>query len=259
MNNLELYRFIQKIGVGVPTIPINEDHSSGAWIPTDIYEGELYLDSNTNKLYTRSGSTIIELSGGSGGSFIPLSGTEVGSPVTGPIKVIEGAYYEFDGDESRNSVQASELNVSLLSEDKLNSTITSISVESSIGKSTFVSDNPNAKGYTGDDYYGANYDDNTYVQKKYVDGDTQIETSDDGEITSEYAKNIFIYKGTTDGNYDLPIASANKGIEIFIVNKSDYNLTVSGDIWDSGEVTSKIVSSSSTYHLISDGDHWVNF
>lgn len=48
-----------KMGAGVPTIPASTDHRNGDWIATDIYEGELYMDTNTGQTYTRSGSTII--------------------------------------------------------------------------------------------------------------------------------------------------------------------------------------------------------
>ena len=48
-----------KMGAGVPTIPASTDHRNGDWIATDIYEGELYMDTNTGQTYTRFGSTII--------------------------------------------------------------------------------------------------------------------------------------------------------------------------------------------------------
>lgn len=48
-----------KMGAGLPTIPASTDHRNGDWIATDIYEGELYMDTNTGQTYTRSGSTII--------------------------------------------------------------------------------------------------------------------------------------------------------------------------------------------------------
>lgn len=48
-----------KMGAGVPTIPASTDHRNGDWIATDIYEGELYMDTNTGQTYTRVGSTIV--------------------------------------------------------------------------------------------------------------------------------------------------------------------------------------------------------
>lgn len=53
-------RMIQKVGTGVPTIPVSTDHRNGDWLDTDIYEGELYLDEATSILYTRVGSTIVK-------------------------------------------------------------------------------------------------------------------------------------------------------------------------------------------------------
>lgn len=53
-------RMIQKVGTGVPTIPVSTDHRNGDWLDTDIYEGELYLDEATSILYTRVGSTILK-------------------------------------------------------------------------------------------------------------------------------------------------------------------------------------------------------
>lgn len=41
----------------VPTIPNSNDHTDGTWRPTDIYEGELFLNLPGNKLWTRYGAT----------------------------------------------------------------------------------------------------------------------------------------------------------------------------------------------------------
>ena len=51
-------RMIIKTGSGVPTIPVSADHRNGDWLVTDIYEGEQYLDTDTNAVYTRNGSLI---------------------------------------------------------------------------------------------------------------------------------------------------------------------------------------------------------
>lgn len=55
----EKKRQIIKRGIGVPTIPVSTDHRSGDWLETDIYEGELYMNTNTGQTYTRYGSTIV--------------------------------------------------------------------------------------------------------------------------------------------------------------------------------------------------------
>lgn len=52
-------RMIIKTGQGVPTIPASADHRNGDWLDTDIYEGELYMDTDTGMTYTRNGTDII--------------------------------------------------------------------------------------------------------------------------------------------------------------------------------------------------------
>lgn len=53
-------RIITKRGSGVPTVPATTDHTDGTWIATDIYEGEMYVDTDTGILYTRNGSNIVK-------------------------------------------------------------------------------------------------------------------------------------------------------------------------------------------------------
>lgn len=60
---VEDYRFVIKRGAGLPTIPASADLENGDWIDTDIYEGEFYQDTDTGKIYTRIGSTIVDGSG----------------------------------------------------------------------------------------------------------------------------------------------------------------------------------------------------
>ena len=56
-------RMIIKRGSGIPTIPVSADHRNGDWLDTDIYEGELYQDTDTGIIYTRSNGTIIMVDG----------------------------------------------------------------------------------------------------------------------------------------------------------------------------------------------------
>src|ERR1035437_1577054 len=44
----------------IPTIPVNEDDTSGLWLATDIYERELFINLADNKVFTRVGSSIIQ-------------------------------------------------------------------------------------------------------------------------------------------------------------------------------------------------------
>ena len=61
--NDKVFRIVMKRGAGVPTIPVSADHRNGDWLPTDIYEGEEYQDTNSGKTYTRDGSTITKIDG----------------------------------------------------------------------------------------------------------------------------------------------------------------------------------------------------
>jgi len=45
----------------VPSIPGSSTHTDGTWIPTDIYEGEAFLNVTDARLFTRAGSTIKEI------------------------------------------------------------------------------------------------------------------------------------------------------------------------------------------------------
>lgn len=54
-------RMIQKRGNGTPTIPRTNDNTDGTWLPTDLFDGEFYVDLDTDKLYLRIGATIYEL------------------------------------------------------------------------------------------------------------------------------------------------------------------------------------------------------
>jgi hypothetical protein len=45
----------------LPTVPGSSSHTDGTWIPTDIYEGEAFLNVTDARLYTRAGSTIKEI------------------------------------------------------------------------------------------------------------------------------------------------------------------------------------------------------
>lgn len=56
----EYARIVTKMASGIPTIPLSASHNNGDWLETDIYEGELYIDSDTGKIYTRTTSGIID-------------------------------------------------------------------------------------------------------------------------------------------------------------------------------------------------------
>ena len=69
----ETRRIIIKKGTGVPTIPTSADHRDGSWLATDIYEGEFYLDTASNGLYTNINGVTTSLnptSGLAGNNFV---------------------------------------------------------------------------------------------------------------------------------------------------------------------------------------------
>lgn len=43
----------------LPTIPLSDDHLDGSWLNTDIYEGEFFYNVPDQKLYQRSGASIV--------------------------------------------------------------------------------------------------------------------------------------------------------------------------------------------------------
>lgn len=66
-----------------PTVPANEADLN-TWIPTDIFEGELFYCIPDEKLYTRSGSNIVEITGVGGGVTGPTGPTGPSEGPTGP-------------------------------------------------------------------------------------------------------------------------------------------------------------------------------
>ena len=73
-------RILIKRGAGVATIPASADHRNGDWIATDIYEGELYLDTTAGVLYTRNSVGIIKSDGQSKAHVCKLLQAGVAAP-----------------------------------------------------------------------------------------------------------------------------------------------------------------------------------
>ena len=75
------YRMIIKRASGLPTVPASADHRDGSWILTDIYEGELYQDTDTGIVYTRANGTIISVDGPTAKTYEALlTQTGTGNP-----------------------------------------------------------------------------------------------------------------------------------------------------------------------------------
>jgi hypothetical protein len=94
----ETRRIIIKKGAGTPTIPSSSDHTDGTWLASDIYEGELYLDTVNGLNYTRYDSTIVELfptsTGLAGNEFVfVFSKLDLPTPVSGVITLANNYTY----------------------------------------------------------------------------------------------------------------------------------------------------------------------
>ena len=78
--NKAIVRIIQKYsnstGV-VPTIPTSSDHTDGTWLNTDIYPGELFVNTADEILYTRIGSDIITIGNFASGTLNTLSDVDI--------------------------------------------------------------------------------------------------------------------------------------------------------------------------------------
>lgn len=94
----ETRRIIIKKGAGTPTIPTSNDHRDGSWTATDIYEGELYLDTTNGLNYTRYDNTIVELfptsTGLGGNEFVfVFSKLDLPTPIGGVITLVDNYTY----------------------------------------------------------------------------------------------------------------------------------------------------------------------
>ena len=94
----ETRRIIIKKGLGTPTVPTSTDHTDGTWLTTDIYEGELYLDTTNGLNYTRYDDTIVDLfptsTGLAGNEFVfVFSKLDLPTPVSGVITLVDNYTY----------------------------------------------------------------------------------------------------------------------------------------------------------------------
>jgi hypothetical protein len=231
-----------QINSSLPGILITNTNTSSLGIYGNTYFGANYTD-NTYVQKKYVDDQIIT----SSANFIPLSGTISGSPVTGDIEFINGGLFSFIGyDPGYNFQFGWDINeeMNLL---RLNSQSFSITNNSSQPIATFSPDDGvtqlnqlrtnriivnsdtnidslfittfggagTSKGITSNFYYGANYDDNTYVQKKYVDDKIIASGSDnvytvDGTITGN--RNISLGVNTTSGFFSISNGTTTGGI-----------------------------------------------
>lgn len=97
-NDLQTYRMQQKLGVADPTLPASENHNDGSWLATDIMEGEIYVNTTTNHVFTRVGNTIFNITVGkpSSNDYFTVIDDEDNSgsaPYVTKIRAIENIRY----------------------------------------------------------------------------------------------------------------------------------------------------------------------
>lgn len=164
------------------------------------------VDISNGDNYTQVISSIVNSILNIVGDYIPLSGTEVGRPVTGSLEFAttdalkklggrltiytsetddlnngSGIHFNSHSDTSTMFLATSSPNGAQaaidLSTAEIDNPYTALRSKTNSGENSIIikqteltlTDEINNKGLVGFDYYGANYDDNTYVQKKYVD------------------------------------------------------------------------------------------
>lgn len=72
----------------VPTVPLTDSHTDGTWRLTDIYDGELFLNTADNRLWYRAGNNIVEVgaSGSGGDGFGSIRNVMIDDTVTLDIR-----------------------------------------------------------------------------------------------------------------------------------------------------------------------------
>ena len=96
--NIEYWRLVQKYSTisGLePTIPPSQDHNDGTWSDTDLYIGELYINTADNKIWMRTEDGIHQISGTGGtgsfvGDYVPTSGGTFSGPIFAPTMSANG-------------------------------------------------------------------------------------------------------------------------------------------------------------------------
>ena len=140
----------------------------------------MYFVKDLDNLYDRKSRSEVLLDitvdnleligGGASGDFVPLSGTEVGSPVTGEVEVVEAGRTIFlNNGEVENSLVIAEGGTHIITENLINTYTAMISVEPTLNKVEVSCDNPASRGLTAVQDFTPNITDLDYVQKKYVD------------------------------------------------------------------------------------------
>ena len=96
--NIEYWRLVQKYSTisGLePTIPPSQDHTDGTWSDTDLYIGELFINTFDNKIWMRTEDGIHQISGTGGtgsfvGDYVPTGGGTFSGPIFSPTMSANG-------------------------------------------------------------------------------------------------------------------------------------------------------------------------
>ena len=162
---------------------------------------------------------------------IPLTGTEAGSPVTGDIEIEDAVnlYATTDGGGYTLGKTESDKSYLRITPDVTTGLLPDIAIEvpEPIGTTS--------KGLIANAYFGANYDDNTYVQKKYVD--TVLIPLDYGDIVGVGGvQNVQVYTtgtGTGTASVDLlPTIQIGKDVTVSDLanNAGTHNIQIDAGI-----------------------------
>jgi hypothetical protein len=192
---------------------------------------------------------------------IPLSGTTAGNPVSGDIEVSDGVYIKskWDVDFTDNFTHLFfEEGLEILN--KINGDTTLFKTNSSIN---FIisGDNVNFKGISGGAYYGANYTDNTYVQKKYVDDGLAAIRKSAYKTADETVNNTTVY--VDDADMRVTIVPPSSGVDVYsfeslviLENASStsikYKVTTTNLAGATGDIAAQSIAVNSTVDLDSD-------
>jgi hypothetical protein len=226
---------LSKITVGFSDlIQVGGTNASFRGLEGESYYGANYADNTyVQKLYVDT-----EL-----GNYIPLPGTDPGSPVTGDIELSNGVKIilnDVDGDvgfiEGRTDgvieIGQSAYNVEISADTGLVVTYgiqtNAIKGNDGVTNELLIAGNNLGRGLYGIDYYGANYTDNTYIQKKYADDNFiplpvegingQVLTTDgagtytweDGAVGGEETLAETLVFGNITGGNDIVVSAADR-------------------------------------------------